>query len=376
MKRFTPLLSIALLWACMPSTTHAQDLTYGPYQEKAEYVKRGHCQPASTATTRATTNAETAFLGMYYSPFGSYSTPDAEPAAGAIVTKVFGGSAADQGGLEEGDVVLAIDGYEISSDQGLAQIIRTYYQPCDEVEVTYEREGKKYYTTTTLTKRPEGNDYLHADPKGTFLGVYSKSTCGDANPATGAGVSKVIPNSTAAAMGMQNGDRIVKFNDEDITNWGDMVAAVDQSVAGAPLEVQVVRGEETVTLNGTMKTKGDVWYHLECENNVEDATEEELEDLAKATDIPTTKDNLGIGSVNFFPNPSNGEFDLTFNLYDEGDVSIRIFDAKGNEVYNQQIDGFSGMFYGNVDISENARGIYYLIVEQNDKAVTKKVVVD
>lgn len=59
------------------------------------------------------------------------------------------GSAADEAGIEEGDIILEFDGERISEDNHLATVI-TNYRPGDEVDLEILREGEEITRSATL----------------------------------------------------------------------------------------------------------------------------------------------------------------------------------------------------------------------------------
>jgi putative serine protease PepD len=68
---------------------------------------------------------------------------------GAAVGEVTQGSAADDAGLEAGDVITKVDDRLITSSDELVATIRGY-RPGDRVELTYRRDGEEQTTTITL----------------------------------------------------------------------------------------------------------------------------------------------------------------------------------------------------------------------------------
>jgi S1-C subfamily serine protease len=71
---------------------------------------------------------------------------------GALVGEVIAGSAADDAGLQVGDVITAIDGHQIETAAGVGEVI-TGAKPGDEVTLTVERDGKERTITATLGSR-------------------------------------------------------------------------------------------------------------------------------------------------------------------------------------------------------------------------------
>jgi hypothetical protein len=78
----------------------------------------------------------------------------AENGAGVMITSVEPGSPADDAGLEEGDVVTAVDGIEVTGALDLVRQVRGH-DVGDEVTVTYTRDGASADTEVTLATRPQ-----------------------------------------------------------------------------------------------------------------------------------------------------------------------------------------------------------------------------
>ncbi len=76
-------------------------------------------------------------------------TTGAEITDGAEIQEITNGSAADDAGLEQGDVITKIDDHLVNSSDALVATVRSY-RPGDQVEVTYERDGEADTTTLTL----------------------------------------------------------------------------------------------------------------------------------------------------------------------------------------------------------------------------------
>jgi pimeloyl-ACP methyl ester carboxylesterase len=66
----------------------------------------------------------------------------------------------------------------------------------------------------------------------------------------GAGVGEAVAGSTAAALGVRNGDVITRFNDTPIARPLDLVTAVGGLIGGAPVSVTVHREGRDVVLRG------------------------------------------------------------------------------------------------------------------------------
>lgn len=74
---------------------------------------------------------------------------DSQDQKGAAIASVESGSAGEEGDLQEGDIVTAVDDRVVSSATALIAAIRSY-QPGDEVTLTYLRDGEEQTTDITL----------------------------------------------------------------------------------------------------------------------------------------------------------------------------------------------------------------------------------
>ena len=71
---------------------------------------------------------------------------------GAFVGEIVSGSAAEDAGLEAGDVIVAIDGEEIETAADVGEVIASL-EPGDEVELTVVRDGRERTIRATLGSR-------------------------------------------------------------------------------------------------------------------------------------------------------------------------------------------------------------------------------
>jgi S1-C subfamily serine protease len=72
---------------------------------------------------------------------------------GALVGAVESGQPADDAGLTRGDVIVELDGDEISDATDLTAAIRSH-EPGDSVPLTYERDGDENTVEVTLGELP------------------------------------------------------------------------------------------------------------------------------------------------------------------------------------------------------------------------------
>lgn len=76
--------------------------------------------------------------------------------AGGANQAVINGSPADKAGLKEGDIITYVNGQKVDSDNPLASRL-SKYNIGDQVEITYQRDGKEQKTKATLEAAPSAN---------------------------------------------------------------------------------------------------------------------------------------------------------------------------------------------------------------------------
>ncbi len=93
-----------------------------------------------------------AYLGVYVKDVDpvaqSYGLP-----AGAYVQEPMEGLAADRAGIEAGDIIVNLGGFEITCLTDLTRVLRRF-EPNDTTSITVFRNGKQIYLTVTFDEKP------------------------------------------------------------------------------------------------------------------------------------------------------------------------------------------------------------------------------
>ncbi len=123
-------------------------------------VNIGFAIPSTTATSVAdqiiaTGKASHAYMGVGTQPV----TPDLQQqyglsrSSGLLIAEVAPSSPAAAAGLQQGDIIVKVNGEEIADSAGLAALIRDM-RPGDKVELVVDRNGAEQTVTVTLAERP------------------------------------------------------------------------------------------------------------------------------------------------------------------------------------------------------------------------------
>lgn len=88
------------------------------------------------------------------------------------------------------------------------------------------------------------------------------------------------------------------------------------------------------------------------------------------------KNNLKPSDLNYYPNPSSGKFNLKFNLNQKGEVTVKVMDIIGKEVYKETVLDFNGIYDNQLDLTGHEKGVYVLQILQNKKALSRKILIE
>lgn len=105
----------------------------------------------------------------------------------------------------------------------------------------------------------------------------------------------------------------------------------------------------------------------DCEYYVDDIV------LIETTGVGLEEENL-IPAMNIYPNPSNGNFTISYSDISKENVSLTLVDVLGNPVYSKNMN--SGSVLGFPLQMELKNGIYFVKVANGSKELTKKIIVN
>lgn len=97
--------------------------------------------------------------------------------------------------------------------------------------------------------------------------------------------------------------------------------------------------------------------------------------IAEDTCAVGLNDLFTTNSVELFPNPSKGKFDLHFTAAQNSDLTIHITDPLGKAIMVQPLTAVSGEIRKSFDLTSFGAGVYLMEITSGEKIVSRKVVV-
>ena len=161
------------------------------------------------------------------------NTPELGTVKGVYVAKITDGSAAEEVGLEQGDVITKIDEKEVGKMSELQEQI-AQHKPGDKVKITYLRNKKEKTATVTL-RNAQGTtkvmQEVDLDQMGVSMKPVSDEQKASFNLSYGLEISAIRRGKMMEA-GATKGTIILEVNDrkmQTVEDWAEVVKAANQS---------------------------------------------------------------------------------------------------------------------------------------------------
>lgn len=110
-----------------------------------------------------------------------------------------------------------------------------------------------------------------------------------------------------------------------------------------------------------------------CQNGAD----AEVEDYTVIVVDPTASiDDFAFEGFKLYPNPSNGDFHLSFETVDYEKAFIKISDVTGRTVFTREYRDVGNVFAENIVVNNISSGIYLLQISNGNKMSTRKLVIE
>lgn len=143
---------------------------------------------------------------------------------GIRVEEVVDRSAAKEGGLKQGDIIVELNSIPVGSTAELQETI-TRFSPGDRVEIIFYRDGKKMKTTVTM-RNSQGKTGItkanSSDSLGATLAEVGEDTCRRLEISGGVAVAEVEDGGRFGEAGIRDGFIILSINNVRVTKPEDV----------------------------------------------------------------------------------------------------------------------------------------------------------
>ncbi|QQS31222.1 MAG: PDZ domain-containing protein [Sphingobacteriales bacterium] len=306
-------------------------------QRKQEYKSSGGCanmEKSAGCCAGGAKDSKKTFLGVVGETLTAELIAEnnfKKNLQGILISEVVKGSAAEQAGLQTGDVLTHINKEDMETMEELVRTIGAML-PGDKVTVKFQRNGKNKKAEATLLEK--GKMEGGCCSKGSTPHCESKERKG-------------------TWMGKDNMEKVIIIKDGQ---QGDVVFMNEN-------------GEET----RIKMVKVIITEPNDDEMQILSSAMDKIANNSDAKTITNQPEALGINNLSLFPNPNQGQFTLSFDAASNQPTSVRISDLSGREIYREDITNIEGNYTKELDISSNSEGIYFLQIVQGDKILVKKL---
>lgn len=331
---------------------------------------------------------------------------------GILITHIVEGSGAEAAGLIKGDVIKGFNSNAIASHEDLKLAMQNL-EVGEKVRIEYLRDGKAKKASAILGEYPEkdferkviwindgeemefadGNNLHQVDLEELnikpFLGITPVEKAKDI---TGVMIYEVIEGTSAETLGLQTGDVIYDVNKNNIGSFSDLVDVLKAMQSKDPITISFKRDGIKKTVTGNLGSKADAHntmkfkmkeFHFDSDEIhdidyvvVVGLSDKELAMLSDKTGTNLeTAPNLNNADIRLYPNPNQGKFKIEFNTDVKEPLDVRIFDTAGKEVFSESIKGFNGSYEKVIDLNEKSDGNYFLVILQDGKVMTEKIII-
>ena len=193
-----------------------------------------------------------AYLGVYLEGISEEKAVllGADNPYGSYVTRVIPGSAAEKAGLKPLDYVVGIDHHKVDDDTDLHDLLQVY-DAGNEATLHLYRQGKPLDLKITFGKQVDENENSNTR---SFLGINPQDEDDEDDTSVGVAVD-IVKESSAAQMGLQDGDVITAINGYTMIDWTDISAIIRSLEPESEVNLTIRRNDQTLTKTGKIGKK-------------------------------------------------------------------------------------------------------------------------
>ena len=81
-----------------------------------------------------------------------------------------------------------------------------------------------------------------------------------------------------------------------------------------------------------------------------------------------------ISGLSLYPNPTKGIVNIVFSSNYNQHLQVKMVNILGENVFVDYLKQFIGIGYLDINLTDNAKGIYFLEIKTNDGIINKKLI--
>ena len=89
-----------------------------------------------------------------------------------------------------------------------------------------------------------------------------------------------------------------------------------------------------------------------------------------------SKNDLELKQFSLFPNPNKGSFSMEVTSESESPIKVEVFNQSGKLIYSDEHANSNGIYKNLIELPGNQSGVFFVHVSQDNKSITRKVMVD
>jgi S1-C subfamily serine protease/photosystem II stability/assembly factor-like uncharacterized protein len=172
----------------------------------------------------------------------------------ATLTQIIAEGPGAKAGLQEGDVVIDVDGKEVKDYEELIEQVRGK-EAGDKVVLKINRGSETLEVTVTLEDRPAGQGggrtgAAGQPPSDVYMGIL-----GEDGPQGGAKLTQITEDGPAEKAGLEEGDVVQTIDGQKIADYEALTAAIRTHKAGDKLKIAIQRGGESKEIELTLENR-------------------------------------------------------------------------------------------------------------------------
>ena len=164
------------------------------------------------------------------------------------------------------------------------------------------------------------------------------------------------------------------FDDEgEQYDLGDVTNVTNESPSLSPLSITIPSDAVigNVVMRITTKFNSDATTcSTDFDGEVEDYT------LIIENEATASIEDFSFNGFNLYPNPSNGDFNIQFEVVNTDKVSVQLFDLRGRLINQKNFFNTQTNFSEEINFNKAVSGLYLVKITNGDKQTTRKLVIE